>query len=182
MSEATYVNQIEPFPQPQRSTTIADELGKLLDQVKSEFPKAVNIIFEFDGKLKLHVDVRAGEEISTAEARLGSLCGGTFTNIHHGATPHHPFFHRVTAEVPVWVIEVVNGLRDGLADTRRSLEILEACRAHFSRRAEMQQQRTLARRADAGDLVERAGVIARLRLARWAPMAKRCASSRRRWR
>ncbi|GGB87730.1 hypothetical protein GCM10011494_02610 [Novosphingobium endophyticum] len=99
MSEATYVNQIEPFPQPQRSTSIADELGKLLDQVKSEFPKAVNIIFEFDGKLKLHVDVRAGEEISTAEARLASLCGGTFTNIHHGATPHHPFFHRVTAEV-----------------------------------------------------------------------------------
>lgn len=99
MSEATTITQIEPFPQPQRSNAIAEELGKLLNLLKSEFPKAVKVVFEFDDKLRLHIDVRTGEEISTTEARLANLCAGTFSNIHHGATPHHPFFHRVTAEV-----------------------------------------------------------------------------------
>ena len=99
MSEATQITQIEPFPQPQRSNTIAEELGKLLEVLKSEFPKAVKVVFEFDGNLKLHIDVRTGEEIATTEARLAGLCGGAFSNIHHGATPHHPFFHRVTARV-----------------------------------------------------------------------------------
>lgn len=99
MSDVMQINQIEPFPQPQRNNAIADELGKLLDVVRSEFPKAVKIVFEFDSKLKLHIDVRTGEEIATTEARLAGLCGGIFSKIQHGATPHHPFFHRVTAQV-----------------------------------------------------------------------------------
>lgn len=99
MSEAQVINQIEPFPQPPRTSSIADELGKLLELLRSEFPKAINIRFEFDGKLKLHIDVRTGEEVSTAEEKLATLCAGTFSQIHHGATPHHPFFHRVTALV-----------------------------------------------------------------------------------
>jgi hypothetical protein len=93
------INQVEPFPQPPRTTSIADELGRLLELLHSEFPGAIKIFFEFDGKLKLHIDVRTGEEISTTEARLAKLCGGAFTQIQHGATPHHPFFHRVTALV-----------------------------------------------------------------------------------
>ncbi|AIT78719.1 hypothetical protein [Novosphingobium pentaromativorans] len=99
MSEVTNISQVEPFPQATRAISIAEELGKLLEILKSEFPKAIKVFFEFDGKLKLHIDVRTGEEVSTAAARLGSLCGGIFNNIHNGATPHHPFFHRVTAEV-----------------------------------------------------------------------------------
>ncbi|HKT86476.1 MAG TPA: hypothetical protein VJQ77_10375 [Novosphingobium sp.] len=99
MSELQVINQVEPFPQPQRSSSVADELGKLLDLLKSEFPQAINILFDFDGKLKLHIDVRTGEEVSTAEERLATLCAGTFSQMHHGATPHHPFFHRVTALV-----------------------------------------------------------------------------------
>lgn len=99
MSETTYINQIETFPQPQRGSAIGDELGKLLELLNSEFPNAHSIHFEFDGKLKLHIDVRKGEEIATTEAMLERLCGGTFTNMHHGATPHHPFLHRVTADV-----------------------------------------------------------------------------------
>lgn len=99
MSEVMQINQIEPFPQPQRGTPITEELGKLIEVLKSEFPKAVKVIFEFDGRLKLHIDVRSGEEISATETRLAGLCGGIFSKIHHGATPHHPFFHRITAEV-----------------------------------------------------------------------------------
>lgn len=99
MSETTYINQIEPFPQPQRENTISAELGKLLELLKSELPDAHSIHFEFDGKLKVHIDVRKGEDIGATEARLERLCAGTFTNMHHGATPHHPFLHRVTAEV-----------------------------------------------------------------------------------
>lgn len=99
MSQVMDTMPVEPFPQPQRNTVIRDELGKLLDLLKSEFPGAHAIHFEFDGNLKLHVDVRKSEEIAATEARLPMLCGGTFTNVHHGATPHHPFFHRVTAEV-----------------------------------------------------------------------------------
>lgn len=99
MSETNIINQVEPFPQPPRNNSIAEELSKLLDLLRQEFPKAINILFEFDGKLKLHVDVRTGEEIATTEESLAKLCAGTFSQIHHGATPHHPFFHRVTAFV-----------------------------------------------------------------------------------
>lgn len=99
MSEATTVNQVEQFPQPPRDNSVAEDLSKLLDLIKQEFPKALNILFEFDGRLKLHIDVRTGEEVSATEERLPQLCAGTFSQVHHGATPHHPFFHRVTAFV-----------------------------------------------------------------------------------
>ncbi|HKR91434.1 hypothetical protein [Novosphingobium sp.] len=99
MSDAMPVTQVELFPQPQRNNTISDELGNLLDLLRSEFSNAHAVHFEFDGKLKLHVDVRNSEEIAATEAKLAMLCAGIFINIHHGATPHHPFFHRVTAEV-----------------------------------------------------------------------------------
>lgn len=99
MSDAMQATQIEPFPQPPRASSISDELGKLLNLLKSEFPGAHAILFEFDGKLKVHIDVRKSEAIAATEAKLAVLCAGTFIHIHHGATPHHPFFHRVTAEV-----------------------------------------------------------------------------------
>jgi hypothetical protein len=99
MSDAVTITQVEPFPQQQRNNSIADELGKLIDLLRSEFPSAIKIFFEFDDRLKVHIDVRTGEEIGTTETKLARLCGGTFTQVTHGGTPHHPFFHRITAKV-----------------------------------------------------------------------------------
>jgi hypothetical protein len=99
MSEAVTITQVEPFPHPPRNNSIAEELGKLIDLLRSEFPSAIKIFFEFDDRLRLHIDVRTGEEIATTEKRLAMLCGGTFSHVTHGGTPHHPFFHRITARV-----------------------------------------------------------------------------------
>jgi len=53
------------------------------------------------------------------------------------------------------MVEVVDLLRDRGGHARRFLEIVEARPTHRPRGAEMHQQRLLARRADAGNLVER---------------------------
>src|SRR3546814_4937830 len=55
------------------------------------------------------------------------------------------------------LVEIVDLLRDRHADAGRALEVVEAGAAHGARGAEMHQQRLFARRADAGNLVERAG-------------------------
>ncbi len=75
---------------------------------------------------------------------------------------------------------IVDKPRRRLVDARHLLEIGEAARGNRLGGAEGVQQRAFARRADARDLVERDLVKSFLRRARCVPMAKRCASSRRR--
>ncbi len=88
-----------PLSNPATDETLTDRLHRVLEVLRAEFPQAVDIGLEFDGKLHAHIDVRGGEEVCGVESRLPNLNDGMFTNVAHGATPHHPFFHRISAIV-----------------------------------------------------------------------------------
>jgi len=77
-----------------------DELNRLLDMLKTACPEATAIRFDFDGKLRVHIDVRCRSDVAMIEAILPALGGGaTFYGLTLGATPHHPFHHRISALV-----------------------------------------------------------------------------------
>ena len=78
---------------------LTDRLNRVLEMLRAEFPHAVDIGLEFDGKLHAHIDVRGGEEVCGVESKRPNLGEGMFTQIAHGATPHHPFFHRISSVV-----------------------------------------------------------------------------------
>ena len=91
--------KVEDIGPAERNRTISKELERLIEPIHAEFPHAVSISFEFQKALQLHVDLRSLEEAHVAEARLPALCGGIFSQIFCGTSPHHPFFHRVSAKV-----------------------------------------------------------------------------------
>lgn len=78
---------------------ISRELAKLIESLHAEFSGAVEISFTFRKNLRLHIDVKTLEEAHAVEARLPALCGGIFEEIFSGSSPHHAFFHRVSAKV-----------------------------------------------------------------------------------
>ncbi|MDG5747144.1 hypothetical protein P8Q88_03035 [Qipengyuania sp. XHP0207] len=82
-----------------RQPSISQELAKLIEPLHAEFPDAVEISFTYRKNLRLHIDVRTLEEAHAAETRLPALCGGIFAEIFSGRSPHHAFFHRVSAKV-----------------------------------------------------------------------------------
>lgn len=90
---------VEAFPAPPHSTTVSDELGRISSLLKSACPENALIRFEFDERLKVHIDVRKQEELMLVEMQLEKLCHGLFSDIRRGDTPHRSFYHRVTAAV-----------------------------------------------------------------------------------
>lgn len=90
---------VERLPAVERSTIITDELNRLLGMLRSVCPPEAIISFDFDGRLHVHIDVRSQSDGALIEARLPALGLGLFHDIAHGSTPHHPFFHRVSALV-----------------------------------------------------------------------------------
>lgn len=98
-SARTPDSKVEAFPEPVQSRIVSEELTRLLEFLKNEFPNASNINFEFDGKLHVHIDVRMSEEIAKIEARLAIVKADTFAQIRHGRTPGRAFLHRVSALV-----------------------------------------------------------------------------------
>ncbi|MCL6729172.1 hypothetical protein [Sphingomonas hankyongi] len=93
---AANVEQIFGSPE---STPVADELQKLTSMLEALCPKDSIIRFEFDGQLRLHVDVRRFEEMTTLEALLPTACGGIFHGVQRGVAQKHSFFHRLSAVV-----------------------------------------------------------------------------------
>lgn len=91
---------VELFPPRLQTSTVTDELGKVLDLLKVACPEAAAIRFDFDGKLRLHIDVRSRGDVAVIEKILPALGGGgLFHDLSLGATPHHPFHHRISALV-----------------------------------------------------------------------------------
>lgn len=78
---------------------ISQELTRLTEQLRAEFPDAEKISFEFDGKLHLHIDVRDLEEAKVIHARLERLYGDLYSRYFVGNSPQHRFWHRVSAMV-----------------------------------------------------------------------------------
>lgn len=101
MAEApqTLTGSVERFPDVNHSTAVTEELNRILTLLRDECPTGSQISFDFDGRLHVHIDVRNREDIPTIETRLPTLGLGLFHGISRGNTPHHPFFHRVSALV-----------------------------------------------------------------------------------
>ncbi|MCJ2182777.1 hypothetical protein MTR62_08740 [Novosphingobium sp. 1949] len=74
-------------------------LAGIRDTLKGTFPDARHITLDFDGTLRAHIDIREGERVPAVEAQLAHLENGMFRHIEHGASPHHPFFHRISAVI-----------------------------------------------------------------------------------
>ena len=90
---------LERFPVRSRANFVSDELGTILASLVEACPPRANISFYFDGKLHVHIDVRAVEDVTFVEALLPSIGAGMFHTIKRGSTPGHAFFHRVSALV-----------------------------------------------------------------------------------
>lgn len=82
-----------------KAAFVSEELTRILDIVRENAPCDAKVSIEFDGRLHLHVDVRHGEEIEVLKKVLPMIGKGIFHTIEVGATPHHPFFHRISALV-----------------------------------------------------------------------------------
>lgn len=96
--EPTKKQGVERLPQ-QRTRNVTDGLNDILSMVRSACPPEANITFDFDGELHVHIDVRSLEEVLKVEGMLPGLGAGIFRAISRGDTPHHPFFHRLSAIV-----------------------------------------------------------------------------------
>src|SRR5437764_3032533 len=91
--------RVEPFPGPSPSTAVSDELNRILTMLREACPPDSHISFDFDGRLHVHIDVHKREEVTIVEMMLPTLGLGLFHGLSRGGTPHHPFFHRVSALV-----------------------------------------------------------------------------------
>lgn len=82
-----------------QATPVSDELGRLRKMLLELGPCDAIIKFEFDGRLRLHIDVRRVEDVAMLEAVLPSLSGGIFHDVQRGMAGHNSFRHRVSALV-----------------------------------------------------------------------------------
>ncbi len=78
---------------------LAGQLAEIRDLLRDAFPRAKSVHLEFDGTFKAHIDVREGELVPAIEAQLAHIDNGRFIQVEHGATPHHPFLHRISAVI-----------------------------------------------------------------------------------
>jgi hypothetical protein len=90
---------VEPIFGSPETTPVSDELRKLTAMLAPLCPRDSKISFEFNGKLRLHVDVRRFEEMTTMESLLPIIAGGIFSEVQRGNAEKHSFFHRVSAVV-----------------------------------------------------------------------------------
>jgi hypothetical protein len=82
-----------------RKFTVETELNRILTQARESCPSDARISFDFDGHLHIHVDVRTLQQVAEVQAALASSGGGLFHTFTRGNTPHHPFFHRLSARI-----------------------------------------------------------------------------------
>jgi len=92
-------NSVKKFPGALHSTFVSDELNRIFSMLQETCPEDSQISFEFDGKLQVHIDIRNRDDITLVEAMLPTLGAGLFHDVRRGSTPHHPFFHRISALV-----------------------------------------------------------------------------------
>lgn len=76
---------------------VTDELGGILRTVRDRCPSDARISFDFDGRLRLHLDVRTADQVSNVESALAGTRAGMFHSFTRGKTPHHPFYRGLSA-------------------------------------------------------------------------------------
>jgi hypothetical protein len=92
-------SSVELLPASQQSTVVSDELNRILVILRETCPEGARISFDFDGTLHVHIDVRKREDATVVQTLLPKVGAGLFQKISLGGTPHHPFFHRVSAHI-----------------------------------------------------------------------------------
>jgi hypothetical protein len=97
--QSSTFGSVERLPTASHSAVVSDELNRVLAMLRESCPKQSQISFDFDGRLHVHIDVRKREDVILVEAILPTMGLGLFHTISHGETPHHPFFHRISAIV-----------------------------------------------------------------------------------
>ena len=97
--QASVFGSVERLPAASQSTVVSDELNRILAILRDACPDQALINFDFDGRLHLHIDVRNREDVILIESMLPTMGMGLFHTISNGETPHHPFFHRISAIV-----------------------------------------------------------------------------------
>lgn len=83
------------------TTPLNDQLSVILADLRDRIGEADDVTLDFKGKLHVHLDVKRGEDLPLVEAKLAELGDGMFSQISRGATPNHPFSHRVSALVTI---------------------------------------------------------------------------------
>lgn len=90
---------VEPIFNSNRPASLTEGLRELTETLAAVCPKESVIRFEFDGKLRLHLDVRRFEELAAMEIMLPTICGSAFHDVQRGISERHSFFHHLTAVV-----------------------------------------------------------------------------------
>lgn len=90
---------IESLPVTPQPNIVSDELGRLTSILREYCRPEAVITFEYNGILRVHIDVREIEDVARLEAIFPSLCGGIFHSTQRGLAAHHSFFHRISATV-----------------------------------------------------------------------------------
>jgi hypothetical protein len=90
---------VEPFPPSPSSNLVSDELNRILGFLRGACPHDAQISFDFDGQLRVHIDVRGREDVTLTESILPTLGAGLFHSVTRGATLYRPFLHRISAIV-----------------------------------------------------------------------------------
>lgn len=82
-----------------QSTPVSEELAKLTAMLREICPPDAIIGFEFDGSLRLNIQLRRFEDVTRMTTLLPSLFGGIFYEVKHGQVARNSFLHRVSALV-----------------------------------------------------------------------------------
>ena len=90
---------VEPLFALPNSAPVSETLRKLTEMIRPHCPEDCHIKFEFDGKLRLIIDVRRYEDMTALEVLLPAMWAGTFYDVQRGISEKHSFFHRLTARV-----------------------------------------------------------------------------------
>jgi len=90
---------IELFPRGTRSMGVSEDLAHLRRTLIEVCPDEAVVTFEYDGTLRVHIDVRRVEDITQIETILPALCGGIFLQPQRRMSANHSFFHRLSAVV-----------------------------------------------------------------------------------
>ena len=99
MAGASANSNVEPISGSDGSRMISDELDRIAQAVAAVSPADADIGFEYDGKLRINVDIRKLEDLARVELLLPTLCGGIFSDVQRGLVDNRPFLHRLTAVV-----------------------------------------------------------------------------------
>ena len=98
-AESVANSNVEPIAGSDKSAIVSNELDRITQAVAAVSPEDADIGFEYDGKLRINIDIRKLEDLARVELLLPTLCGGIFSDVQRGLVDNRPFLHRLTALV-----------------------------------------------------------------------------------